>query len=127
MPETIAITNKEVEGIFRNIPPTSFRFANEDDFHKNGVRHPYVKIYIYQEGKVAHLTEYSFNQQTEKPWLQWLLESNSVFIKIGPREGKYEPFNLFVEPTYDYMKIKPREVPERSLNKATSNYQPATK
>jgi hypothetical protein len=109
MPEVVNISNEEVKGIFHNIPPAGFRFAVVDDFHKNGVRHPYVKIYIYQEGKQACLTEYSFNEQTEKPWLQWQLENNSVFIKVGKRDGIQTKTTIFLEPTYDYIKIKPRE------------------
>lgn len=105
MPEVITLSDKEASGVISGIAPEAFRFAKVDDFHNNGVRHDYVKMYIYQQGKVCQLAEYSFGYHTDKGWLQWLLQNGRVFIKTGNRVGIKTVLNYFVEPTYEFMNL----------------------
>jgi hypothetical protein len=104
MPKVITITKKEATATLVNrLAPDGFRFAGAADFHKGGVRVQQLQIYILQWGKTNQLVEYWFFEQTPRNWMQWLLNNERVFIKVGNREGVDQLLSYFIIPTDEFL------------------------
>jgi len=103
MPEIFKLSNKQATALSLDFKlPEGFRFARSKDFMEGNCRIKELTIFV-RMGEFK-LQEYWFTCNTNRNFMQWLLNNNRVLIKTGNQIGESKKFTYILTPKDSFLR-----------------------